>query len=83
MNKIKANLWKPLTPVSVTQMFWKLFDLLIKIKSIESLWSLVKHVAALIRFVKVNRSQNSSSLWSSVPDNFTSLLKSLKMIKSL
>ena len=55
-------------------MFWNVFDLLIQIKSV------AHHVPDFIKFVKLNRSQNSSNLSSSLPATFTSLFKSHKMI---
>ena len=79
MKKVKISFWKSLSPVSVIQVFWKLFVLLVKIKSILDLWSLLKHVPFLIKFVKLNR-KNSSSSSSSLPGTFTSILESPKMI---
>ena len=69
-----------ISPVSVIQVFCKFFGVLVKIKSIVDVWSLVKNVSFLIKFVKLNRSQNSLGLSSPLPATFMFILKS-PMIK--
>ena len=56
--------------------YWKQFPLLVKIKSVVDLWVLVKYVGEVTKLVKLNKSQNSSSLSNSFPLLVTSILKS-------
>ena len=53
-------------PVSVTFTFWKQLSMFAKIKSIVDLCVLVKQ-EEVIKFVKLNKSQNSSNLSNSTP----------------
>ena len=53
---------KSLRPVSVTFDLWKQLSLFVKIKSTDDLCVLVKHVGEVIKFVELNKSQNSSNL---------------------
>ena len=61
------SLSKSLIPASVTLVFWKQLSLFVKIKSIVDLCALAKHVGEVIRFVRLNKSQNSSNLSNSSP----------------
>ena len=75
------SLWKSLKPVSVVPVFWKEFELFVKIKSVLELCVFVKQVFGFIKFYKSKRLQNSSSLSCSWLVRFTSILKSSITIK--
>ena len=87
--KVQISLWKSLKPVSVTSVFRKQFLLLVKIKSITDLLVSVKHVGEVnwssqigqAKLVKLNKSQNSSSLSNLIPLLVTSILRSLIAMK--